>query len=165
MCAIRYARSYRFRVLLAKPLRVKLRDFKLNTFFTFYETFKTPFSKIGRSAASMAALRAGTNTEKNRSRYVKPSLEGRFLKKISDRAEKVLIRRVSSSNFAWYVTISSILGIPTPPSTSGDIDPKIKSLVGPKKYVSMTFRTSLMDLLVMTRAKKFIYDIKLACKG
>ena len=29
----------------------------------------------------------------------------------------------------------------------------------------MTFRTSLMDLLVMTRAKKFIYDIKLACKG
>ena len=57
------------------------------------------------------------------------------------------------------------LGIPTPPSTSGDIDPKIKSLVGPKKYVSMTFRTSLMDLSVMTRAKKFIYDIKLACKG
>jgi hypothetical protein len=57
------------------------------------------------------------------------------------------------------------LGIPTPPSTSGDIDPKIKSLVGPKKYVSMTFRTSLMDLLVMARAKKFIYDIKLACKG
>ena len=57
------------------------------------------------------------------------------------------------------------LGIPTPPNTSGDIDPKIKSLVGPKKYVSMTFRTSLMDLLVMARAKKFIYDIKLACKG
>ena len=61
--------------------------------------------------------------------------------------------------------LGSNLGIPTPPSTNGDIDPKIKSLVGPKKYVSMTFRTSLMDLLVMTRAKKFIYDIKLACKG
>ena len=81
MGAIRGARSLWFRVLLAKPLRVKLRDFKLDTFFTFYETFKTPFSKIGRSAASMAALRAGTNTEKNRSRYVKTSLEGRFLQK------------------------------------------------------------------------------------
>ena len=93
MGAIRGARSLWFRVLLAKPLRVKLRDFKLDTFFTFYETFKTPFSKIGRSAASMAALRAGTNTEKSRSRYVKPSLGGRFKKKISDRAEKGSNRR------------------------------------------------------------------------
>ena len=52
----------------------------------------------------MAALCAGENTDKSGSRYVKPSLEGRFLEKFSDRAEKVLIRRVSSSNFAWYVT-------------------------------------------------------------
>jgi len=49
----------------------------------------------------MAALCAGENTDKSGSRYVKPSLEGRFLEKFSDRAEKVLIRRVSSSNFAW----------------------------------------------------------------
>ena len=95
MGAIRGARSLRFRVLLAKPHRPTVRDFKLDTFFTFYETFKTPFSKIGRSAASMAALRAGTNTEKSRSRYVKPSLEGRFQKKISDRAEKGSNRRLS----------------------------------------------------------------------
>ena len=44
----------------------------------------------------MAALRAGENTDKSGSRYVKPSLEGRFLKKISDRAEKGSNRRLSS---------------------------------------------------------------------
>ena len=36
----------------------------------------------------MAALCAGENTDKIGSRYVKPSLEGRFLDKFSDRAEK-----------------------------------------------------------------------------
>ena len=63
MGEIRGACSLWFRVLLANPLRVGLRDFKSSTIFAFYGTFKALLKKIGRSAASMVALRAETNTE------------------------------------------------------------------------------------------------------
>ena len=60
--------------------------------------------KIGRSAASMAALRAGASTDKSRSRYVKtnPPWEVDFFK-ISDRAEKGSNRRLSSQGVRrWF---------------------------------------------------------------
>jgi hypothetical protein len=43
--------------------------FKSDTILTFYETFQALLSKIGSSAAFMAALRAGANTDKSRSQY------------------------------------------------------------------------------------------------